>query len=137
LVSGLTHNLVIRVPIMGKACCATLAVVLAGISFVHGSEPERRQAVTTKYCNAEFGNVCYAQYSAANNVVYRVAIPDTASAPFDALIQIVSPASLGWAGIAWGGSMANNPLTVAWGNGDGAVVSSRWTTYALPSPWLA
>ena len=115
---------------MDRTRSVTLNVVLLWSAGVRGSDVDRRQTAVTKYCNADFGNVCYAQYTSPNNIVYRVALPDTSSAPFDALIQITAPASLGWAGFSWGGAMANNPLTVAWANGDGAVVSSRWTTYA-------
>ena len=117
---------------MGKPSAAmAVAVAMLGAPFAGSSVLEPRQATTTKYCNADFGNVCYAQYSGPNNVVYRVALPDTASAPFDTLVQITAPVKLGWAAIAWGGSMANNPLTVVWPNGDGAVISSRWATYVL------
>lgn len=90
-------------------------------------EVESRQTQTAKYCAAD--GVCYSEYIApTSNITYRIAIPDTASAPFDIYLQITAPSTVGWAGIAWGGTMAKNPLTVAWFNGDSGVVSSRWAT---------
>ncbi|KAK0723637.1 hypothetical protein B0T21DRAFT_385867 [Apiosordaria backusii] len=92
------------------------------------SETSKRQT-TTKYCpgNTE---ICFSEFKVpTHDVIYRIAIPDVAAAPFDLLLQIVAPVSkAGWAGIAWGGMMATNPLTVAWPNGNTAVVSSRWST---------
>jgi len=119
----------IYLDVMDSASFTTLVLVLLGSAQgARGSELVRRQTSATRYCNAQFGNVCYAQYLAPNNIVYRVAIPDTAAAPFDVLVQITAPVSLGWAGLAWGGTMANNPLTVAWVNGNEVAISSRWTT---------
>lgn len=87
----------------------------------------RQRATSAQYCASE--NICYAEYSTPSaDIVYRVAIPDSSEAPFDILLQIEAPASVGWAGIAWGGRMTGNPLTISWANGDGAVVSSRWAT---------
>jgi hypothetical protein len=79
-----------------------------------------------KYCDAAT-TICYTEYSTAQGIAFRFAIPDTAKAgtPYDVLISIVAPKAVGWAGIAWGGVMANNPLTVAWPNGANTVVSSR------------
>ncbi|KAK4200100.1 hypothetical protein QBC40DRAFT_73364 [Triangularia verruculosa] len=93
------------------------------------SASNTRRQTTTKYCpgNTE---ICFSEFQVpTHDVIYRIAIPDVAAAPFDVLLQIVAPVSkAGWAGIAWGGKMATNPLTVAWPNGDTAAVSSRWST---------
>jgi hypothetical protein len=105
---------------------ASAALLLAGTA--HGSGPlPARQAATTKYCFAGFGNVCYAQY-ATSSLQFRVAIPDANAAPFDALLEVTAPTAAAWVGVAWGGQMTNNPLTIAWPNGNGATVSSRWAT---------
>jgi hypothetical protein len=48
--------------------------------------------------------------------------------PYDIVLQAVVPNSLGWIGLAWGGSMVRNPLTVAYPNGQKPTVSSRWAT---------
>lgn len=63
-------------------------------------------------------------------ITFRVAIPQGAPAgqPFDAVVQIVAPSNLGWVGVAWGGSMLNNPLLVGWLNGASGVVSARRAT---------
>ena len=86
-------------------------------------------AAAAKYCDAAT-TICYSEYTSPAKVVYRIAIPDTAtaSAPFDVLLSIVAPTTVGWAAIAWGGQMANNPLTVGWANGASTVVSSRRAT---------
>jgi len=83
-------------------------------------------ALAAQYCDAS-SSICYSEWVSPEKIAFRVAIPDTATqdAAFDVLLQIQAPKSVGWAGIAWGGSMVNNPLTVAWASGTTAVVSSR------------
>lgn len=91
---------------------------------------EKRQT-TKKYCSPST-SICYLEYSWGTSIpVFRIAVPDSAStnAPFDTLLQIVSPISLAWVGFSWGGGMTLNPLTVVWPNGNGATVSSRWSAY--------
>ncbi|KAH7381736.1 hypothetical protein BKA66DRAFT_512591 [Pyrenochaeta sp. MPI-SDFR-AT-0127] len=64
------------------------------------------------------------------NIIYRIATPANVPAgqPYDIVIQAVAPNSLGWVGLAWGGSMVRNPLTVSYPNGQKPTVSSRWAT---------
>lgn len=48
---------------------------------------------------------------------------------YDIVLQIVAPNSIGWLGLAFGGSMVNNPLLVAWKGPSAAqpaLISSRW-----------
>lgn len=61
-----------------------------------------------------------------SGVTYKLAIPDASAAPFDIVLSIIAPKSAGWVGFASGGCMLRSPLLIAWPNGDGAVVSSRW-----------
>lgn len=61
-----------------------------------------------------------------SGVTYGVAVPDTAAAPFDMLLSIEAPVSAGWVGWAAGGCMLRSPILVAWPNGNGTIVSSRW-----------
>ncbi|KAI5919410.1 hypothetical protein F4810DRAFT_503177 [Camillea tinctor] len=61
-------------------------------------------------------------------ISFRIAIPSPATDSYDAVVQVIAPTSVGWAGLAWGGQMVNCPLTVAWANGNSAVVSSRRAT---------
>ncbi|KAI0844900.1 CBD9-like protein [Daldinia vernicosa] len=63
-------------------------------------------------------------------ITFRVAIPSPAPAgqPYDAVIQVVAPVAAGWVGVAWGGSMTNNPLLISWANGASGVVSIRRAT---------
>ena len=82
---------------------------------------------TLKYCDASQPTVCYSEFrTTKSRTAYRISIPDVASAPFDTLIQVVAPISVGWAGLSWGGSMVDNPMTVVWMDGDQGMVSSRW-----------
>ena len=107
-------------------------IALFSLSVVGGASaaPEKRQAGATKYCPGDT-SICYSEYTiVSSQIKFRVAVPEVEKAPFDVLLQIVAPkTAAGWAGIAWGGKMSSNPLTVAWPNGDSAVVSSRYTTY--------
>ncbi|KAI1478545.1 CBD9-like protein [Daldinia eschscholtzii] len=65
-----------------------------------------------------------------NHITFRIAIPSPvpANQPYDAVIQIVAPNTAGWVGVAWGGSMTNNPLLIGWTNGANGVVSVRRAT---------
>lgn len=99
----------------------------------HDDALDKRQSLTQKYCPSSTpGAACFSEFTvAAQKITYRIAIPEVAAAPFDIFLQIIAPkATAGWAGIAWGGKMSNNPLTIGWAlpnGGNGAVVSSRFT----------
>ena len=83
-------------------------------------------AQTAKYCPGG-SNACFSESKIAeSDLTFRIAIPETQAAPFDILLSIVAPVSVGWASIAWGGKMIGNPLTIGWRNGNSAQVSSRW-----------
>ncbi|KAI0010684.1 CBD9-like protein [Xylariaceae sp. FL0662B] len=79
-----------------------------------------------------------AAYSTTDAITFRIAVPSTATAgtPYDAVIQVVAPSVAGWAGLAWGGSMTNNPLTIGWANGNSALASvRRATSHTTPTPY--
>jgi hypothetical protein len=103
-------------------------VCLTKLDLVPGSMAAESTTVT----DYETG-FTFSQYQAKFNVngggvLYRVAVPSTAAngADFETVVQIIAPKDLGWAGLAWGGSMLNNPLTVVWADGRGGVtLSSR------------
>ena len=64
------------------------------------------------------------------NLTFKLAIPaDKNSAPFPLLMSIAAPVGVSWAGFATGGCMLRSPLIVAWVNGTGVVVTTRWATY--------
>ncbi|KAK4102834.1 iron reductase domain protein [Parathielavia hyrcaniae] len=66
--------------------------------------------------------------SDGRGITYRIAVPDTAQqyTAYDAIIQMVVPNDVGWAGLSWGGSMPRSPLLVAWrGSSNNVVLSSR------------
>jgi hypothetical protein len=77
----------------------------------------------------------FSQYQATYSlsgkyITFRIAVPSDAqqNAQYDVVVQIVAPAEVGWLGLAWGGQMTYNPLTVSWANGNTPVVSSRYAT---------
>ncbi len=75
--------------------------------------------------------------SDGRGITFRVAIPDGVQSytAYDAVIQMVVPNDVGWAGLAWGGSMPKNPILVAWrGSSNNVVLSSRWATCVPPFP---
>ncbi|KAJ4373955.1 hypothetical protein N0V83_002694 [Neocucurbitaria cava] len=109
---------------------------LAGVTLGRPSpEPRSLAPRAVAYVDSETG-FTFAETKAAatlsNNIVYRIAVPANvpANSNYDVVIQVVAPNSLGWVGLAWGGSMIKNPLTVAYPNGQKPTVSSRWATGA-------
>ncbi|KAK0725789.1 hypothetical protein B0H67DRAFT_481603 [Lasiosphaeris hirsuta] len=78
--------------------------------------------------------------SDGRGVTFRIAVPDAVDsyAPYDVVIQIVVPTEVGWAGFAWNGGMAKNPLLAVWraSNNQDVVVSSRWSnSHVSPTPY--
>lgn len=107
---------------MGLLRLSTLALALT-------SALAAPTAPAAKYCD-EASKICYSEYITTNKIAIRIAIPGNATkaAPFDVLFSIVAPKAVGWAAIAWGGQMANNPLTLGWSNGASAVASAKRST---------
>ncbi|KXX73026.1 Cellobiose dehydrogenase [Madurella mycetomatis] len=72
-------------------------------------------------------------------ITFRVAIPADAQSytAYDAVVQLVVPNDVGWAGLAWGGAMPRNPLLVAWRDySNNVVLSSRMATgHVMPQPY--
>ncbi|ERS98681.1 CBD9-like protein [Sporothrix schenckii 1099-18] len=99
-------------------------------------------ADTSVYHDSETG-FTFTQYNGKytlNNaaITFRVAVPSgvPANTNFDVVLQIVAPRDVGWAGLAWGGGMTQNPLAAAWGTSTGAIISSRWATgHYLPQAY--
>lgn len=79
---------------------------------------------STSFCD-DVTSICYQSYTNDEGVTYRVALPDVSEAPFDTILQVVSPIEYGWSGFSWGGRMAYNPLLVNWVNGEDVISSSR------------
>ena len=72
----------------------------------------------------------FGQFASDNGLTFRIALPSPIPDPvpdtgYDSVIQVISPIAIGWAGLAWGGSMTYNPLTIVWRNGDDVTVTSR------------
>jgi len=103
-----------------KVVAVTLSLLGSALSV-----PVEERSVQAKSCDAN--GMCYTEWASPEGISYRIAIPDSAkAAPFDIAISITAPVkTVGWAGIAWGGVMANNPLAVAWANGNSVMISSR------------
>ncbi|KAH8898583.1 cellobiose dehydrogenase-like protein [Thozetella sp. PMI_491] len=120
-----------------------LLVALVGVAGFPASDAELQVAdADAVYHDAETGFVfseASAKYSIDGSVVvFRVAVPSPSASGtgFDVVLQVVSPKNVGWVGLAWGGGMARNPLTVAWWNNNQAVVSSRYSPgHTYPTPY--
>ncbi|GAB1313709.1 Cellobiose dehydrogenase cytochrome domain-containing protein [Madurella fahalii] len=120
---------------MGLLQVATTVLVLGNAALGNPVPQGGTGSAAAKYCDPAT-TICYSEYTSPEGISYRIAIPDTATAgSFDILVQIVAPRTVGWAGIAWGGVMVNNPLLVGWANGETTVASSRRAsarTYPTP-----
>ncbi|KAK7964516.1 hypothetical protein PG988_011490 [Apiospora saccharicola] len=84
------------------------------------------QAETVAYTDAETG-ITFQQYPSTDGVTFRVALPELMSPgqPYDILLQVEAPKSMGWVGWSWAGQMTYSPLTILWANGEQVVHSSR------------
>ncbi|KAF2734811.1 CBD9-like protein [Polyplosphaeria fusca] len=97
------------------------------------------QDVATKYYDPT-SKISYSSLTLPNGVTYRIALPENSSTS-DAIFQVVSPSTFAWCGLAWGGHMTNNPLSVNWATGAStgrqAIVSSRMAFgyYATPGAY--
>ncbi|KAI1188584.1 hypothetical protein F5B17DRAFT_451603 [Nemania serpens] len=77
-----------------------------------------------------------AAYAIGSYITYRVAVPSPADAGYDLVYQVIAPNNVGWAGLAWGATMTNNPLTVNWNYQNTGVASVRRTNVrTAPQPW--
>lgn len=105
------------------------------------AEPLVKNEAAAAYYDQETGftfSESRAAASLSSSITYRIAVPSNVSPgqPYDVVVQVVAPSSLGWVGLAWGGSMIRNPLTVGYPNGQSATVSSRWATgHSTPSAY--
>ncbi|KAK3942610.1 hypothetical protein QBC46DRAFT_283506 [Diplogelasinospora grovesii] len=100
----------------------------AGLAALLGLAPRQFAADSSAYVDKETG-LTYASYTSDRGIIFRVAVPDTVptSLVYDTVLQIVSPIAVGWAGLAWGGSMTYNPLAITWANGThNVVITSRY-----------
>ncbi|KAI0888695.1 iron reductase domain protein [Annulohypoxylon maeteangense] len=97
---------------------ATVATVLAGRGLTAPASAK------DQYCDTSSG-VCYSEVTVGvAPITWRIAIPAVGEGPFDVLLQIVAPKTVGWAGLAWGGGMLYNPISIGWANGNSTVGSS-------------
>ncbi|KAF1830675.1 cellobiose dehydrogenase-like protein [Decorospora gaudefroyi] len=92
---------------------------------------------TKRYCDSAT-SICYAGWTGTNGITIGVALPVAKAAPFDTVLQIVSPIKNGWVGFSWGGTMPYVPLTVGWVNkaANTTIYSSRMAFgLSLPQPY--
>ncbi|KAI1371641.1 CBD9-like protein [Hypoxylon crocopeplum] len=116
----------------GLACAATLLSLGAYLSALFAGAASETNADVFRDPDTGF---TFSQYNApittgANYITFRIAIPSPATAgqPYDTVVQVVAPVAAGWVGIAWGGSMTNNPLLIGWPNAGSATTSVRRAT---------
>ncbi|KAF6825861.1 carbohydrate-binding cytochrome b562-like protein [Colletotrichum musicola] len=104
-----------------------------GAAALIGSVAAQEQST---YCDS-LGR-CFASYTTEGGITFGFAIPEgaTSGQPYDAILQVTAPIEVGWTGLAWGGSMTYNPLTIVWANGEEVTVSSRMAFgYFTPPPY--
>ncbi len=91
---------------MGLLRVTTAALAVLGSALAAPTELAQR---ASPVCDAST-KICFSE-TVAGSISFKIAIPDSAAAgkPFDILLSMTAPKTLGWAGIAWGGQMANNP----------------------------
>ncbi|ORY05555.1 cellobiose dehydrogenase-like protein [Clohesyomyces aquaticus] len=112
-----------------RLCKKTSAgiAVLTGTALAQNSPP-------TRYCDT-VTSICYSGWTGGNGVLIGVAMPNTTVAPFDTVLQIVSPIKNGWVGFAWGGTMPYVPLTIGWvNNASNTTIYSSRMAYGLSLP---
>ncbi|KAF2198785.1 CBD9-like protein [Delitschia confertaspora ATCC 74209] len=96
------------------------------------------QWTTVPFYEASTG-ITYASFTLPNQVSYRIALPEQSNSS-DAILQVFAPKTFGWCGLAWGGHMRNNPLSVNWATsastGPKGITSSRmaFSYSSTPSP---
>ncbi|KAI9150821.1 putative DUR3-Urea permease [Paramyrothecium foliicola] len=79
---------------------------------------------------------CFASAAGPGGIIFGFAIPETTTAPFQAIVQVTAPIEVGWAGIAFSSRMTNVPLIVTWPNGDTVKASPRVAfSYSLPGAY--
>ena len=84
-----------------------------------------------QFCDPELADLCFQESTTTSGVTYRFAIPPSAAEGFPAILQIVAPLEVGWAGLAWASSMTNGPLTMAWANAENVTISPRKAEYVV------
>ncbi|KAI5859961.1 CBD9-like protein [Durotheca rogersii] len=113
----------------GLACVATLLGIASEASADVFRDPDTGFTFSQYNAPITTGSVY---------ITFRIAIPSTAIAgqSYDAVLQVVAPNTAGWVGVAWGGSMTNNPLLIGWVNGGSAVASVRRSaSHTAPQPY--
>lgn len=100
-----------------------LSAVAAGIAGLTGSALAQDSVPVT---DAETG-ITFQAFTNPEGVSYGIALPANASAAggYDIILQVTAPIEIGWTGIAWGGAMVYNPLSIVWPNGESVVASPR------------
>ncbi|KAF1937315.1 cellobiose dehydrogenase-like protein [Clathrospora elynae] len=92
---------------------------------------------TKRYCDTAT-SICYSGWTGTNGITFGVALPASKSAPFDTILQIVSPIKNGWVGFSWGGIMPYVPLTngfVAFAKLSGDRILTTTSGLSLPQPY--
>ncbi|KAH7357665.1 cellobiose dehydrogenase-like protein [Pyrenochaeta sp. MPI-SDFR-AT-0127] len=95
--------------------------------------------ITQRYCDVTTA-ICFSGWKGSNGITLGIALPKGKTAPFDTILQIVSPIKNGWVGFSWGGTMPYVPLTIGWvNNASSSTIYSSRMAYglSLPQPYDA
>ncbi|KAF4629038.1 hypothetical protein G7Y89_g9113 [Cudoniella acicularis] len=112
-----------------------VVATLASLISVEAQETTTFHDKETGFTFSQFA----AQYAIGKYIYFRIAVPSPipVNSSYDAVLQVVAPIDVtGWTGLAWGGQMVADPLTVAWQNGNNVVFSSRYATaHVMPTTY--
>ncbi len=103
---------------------ARLATVVVAV--LAGGVAAAPVSATAQYCDGATG-ICFSEVTVGvAPITWRIAIPAVEEGPFDVLLQVIAPKSVAWAGLAWGGGMLYNPISLGWPNGNSTVATARF-----------
>lgn len=85
----------------------------AGVTGVSGFLGLLSSSAAANTSDASLGGVSLQQFTTDEKITFGVGIPEsaTASAPYDMLLSMTAPATVGWASVAMGGG-STYPLNV-------------------------
>lgn len=59
------------------------------------------QAVSLPYCDPT--SICYSSWTSTTGISLRIVLPSSVTDPYDAIVKLVAPKTVGWVGFASGG----------------------------------
>ncbi|EJD48894.1 cellobiose dehydrogenase [Auricularia subglabra TFB-10046 SS5] len=91
---------------------------------------------SSQFCDSGVGNLCFQSFTdPVHGISFRLVVPASSSTT-EFIGEIEAPADAKWVGLCLGGGMLNNPLLMAWPNGNAFVTTSRMVNaYVQPTAY--